>query len=126
MNGSGTEGPDDSWRSEVGKQPPKQQSQKYHHQTKLPKTASHGYGTDETTSDTNKLLEQTPSTITTNDPSNWNDDSHRDKLNATNNPDTQLIKSNMIIYYVRQLFCLLIVIVTTYATYQNMYVILMQ
>lgn len=28
----------------------------------------------------------------------------------------------MVIYYVRQFFCLLVVIVTTYATYQNMWV----
>lgn len=40
--------------------------------------------------------------------------------NTISSPKSQFIKLNMVIYYVRQFFCLLIVIVTTYATYQNM------
>lgn len=56
---------------------------------------------------------------------------HDDTAKAINNADNQsddpinvsifpLSNKNMFMHYGRQLFCLLIVIITVYATYQNM------
>lgn len=55
--------------------------------------------------------------------SHWNDAANEKKVNASIDNITsklQLIKSKMIIYHVRQIFCLLMIIVMAYATYQQL------
>lgn len=53
-------------------------------------------------------------------PSNTSQPNDHVEKQALNLSKYQFIKTNMIVYYGRQLFCLFIVILTVYATYQNM------